>query len=79
MRKKFDITETQLEELLKMDKGHIKAKYEVDGVVVEDLLATFFCPCCSLVQEEKEVLHRQQQGQTAGYKKQDAMAYNSQV
>jgi hypothetical protein len=78
MRKKFDITETQLEELLKMDKGHIKAKYEIEGVIVEDLLATLCCPCCSLVQAEKEVLHRQQQGQT-GYTKQDGMTYNSQA
>ncbi|KAL2867552.1 PLAC8 family protein [Aspergillus lucknowensis] len=76
MRKKYGITETHLERLLQMQPGTIQAKYDIPEEMAEDCLGAFFCPCCGVVQEEKEVVRMQQgQGEDAGYRKPRGMAY----
>ncbi|PGH10241.1 hypothetical protein AJ79_05496 [Helicocarpus griseus UAMH5409] len=74
LRERFGITQTHLEKFLKMEPGHIKAKHNIEESMVQDCLSAFFCPCCTLVQEEKEVLARQAAGQT-GYQKPSGMNY----
>lgn len=56
-----------------MEPGHIKAKHGVEGALVEDCLASFCCPLCGLVQEEKESLIRLENG--TGYQKSQGMSY----
>ncbi|KAA8650805.1 PLAC8 family protein [Aspergillus tanneri] len=74
LRKKYGITETRLEETLNMQPGDIQKKHKVEGSLVEDCLGAFFCRCCGLVQEEKEVILRQSQV-TTGYQKTQGMEY----
>lgn len=75
LRKKYNITGNELEPFLKKEQGHIKNKHDVDGSVVEDCLGAFFCRCCGLVQEEKEVVLRQQNVNGAGYQAPQGMDY----
>jgi PLAC8 family len=53
----------------------MREKYNIDGSVGEDCLGAFFCRCCGLVQEEKEVVLRQQNGGAAGYQAPQGMDY----
>ncbi|KAL2809131.1 hypothetical protein BJX63DRAFT_435442 [Aspergillus granulosus] len=77
LRKRYNITETHLERVLKMEPGTIKTKHGVEGSLVEDCLGSFFCPCCGVVQEEKEVVKLLQDGAQVdpGYKKTTGMTY----
>ncbi|KAL2826702.1 PLAC8 family-domain-containing protein [Aspergillus cavernicola] len=78
LRKKYGITETHLERLLKMDEGDVKKKHNVEGSLVEDCLGAFCCRCCGLVQEEKEVvrmLEAGEQGGRQGYQKTQGMQF----
>lgn len=75
LRKKYNITGNDLEPFLKKEPGHIKNKHDVDGSVVEDCLGAFFCRCCGLVQEEKEVVLRQQNVNGTGYQAPQGMDY----
>jgi hypothetical protein len=77
LRKKYGITETHLEPLLKMQHGDIKKKHNVEGSLVEDCLGAFFCPCCSLIQTEKEVVLRTQNANVEGYQKTEGMEMKS--
>ncbi|OJD22085.1 hypothetical protein ACJ73_06572 [Blastomyces percursus] len=74
LREKYGITQTHLEKFLKWEPGTIKTKHNYEESLVQDCLASFFCPCCVVVQQEKEVLARQAAGQT-GYQKPQAMSY----
>ncbi|KAL4962049.1 PLAC8 family protein [Aspergillus stella-maris] len=78
LRKKYGINETHLERLFNMESGEIERKHGVEGSMVEDCLGAFCCPCCGLVQEEKEVLRHLQQGDRQGeegYQRTKGMAY----
>ena len=75
MRAKLGLSEVHLERWLKMEPGHIKAKHGVEGALVEDCLASFCCPLCGLVQEEKEVVARLENGTAVGYQKAQGMNY----
>ncbi|KAL4883567.1 PLAC8 family-domain-containing protein [Aspergillus karnatakaensis] len=78
LRKKYGISETHLERVLGMPEGGIQAKHGIEGSFVEDLAGAFCCRCCGLVQEEKEVLRAQGQGQGQqgeGYQKTRGMQY----
>ncbi|KAK2739726.1 hypothetical protein FQN55_009316 [Onygenales sp. PD_40] len=74
MREKYGISQTHLENFLKMEPGHIKAKHNVEESMVQDCLTSFWCPCCAVVQQEKEVVQRQANGQTP-YQKPQGMSY----
>jgi hypothetical protein len=74
LRTEYGITQTHLEKFLKMDPGQIKAKHNVPESLVQDCLSTFFCRCCALVQEEKEVLLRGSDPKQ-GYQKTTGMNY----
>ncbi|PGH26698.1 hypothetical protein AJ80_01644 [Polytolypa hystricis UAMH7299] len=78
LRKKYNITEHHLEAFLKMQPGECKTKHGVEGSLVEDFLGAFCCRCCGLVQEEKEVLLRLQngkEGEGKGYQMAEGMSY----
>ncbi|OJI99471.1 hypothetical protein ASPVEDRAFT_69870 [Aspergillus versicolor CBS 583.65] len=76
MRQKLGISETHLEEILKMEKGDIKKKHGVEEALVEDCLASFWCPCCTLVQAEKEAARiKVGEVEATGYKKTQGMQY----
>ncbi|KAL4813288.1 hypothetical protein BDW67DRAFT_187849 [Aspergillus spinulosporus] len=77
LRKKYGITETHLERLLGMQTGDIKRKHNIEASLVEDCLGSFCCPCCGLVQTEKEVVSLQREGvqPLPGYQKTQGMQY----
>lgn len=56
-------------------RQEMREKYNIDGSVVEDCLGAFFCRGCGLIQEEKEVMLRQQNGSAAGYQVPQGMDY----
>jgi len=36
----------------------IREKYGIDGSLVNDIICHCFCPCCALIQEAREVIHK---------------------
>jgi PLAC8 family len=42
-----------------MQRSNTRAKYGIEGNACEDWLAACCCPCCALVQEDKEAFVRQ--------------------
>ncbi|KAL2207925.1 PLAC8 family protein [Sarocladium strictum] len=42
-----------------MQRENIREKYNLEGSCVKDLLASFCCPCCTLMQSDKEAAHRE--------------------
>ncbi|KAI9811073.1 MAG: hypothetical protein M1827_005655 [Pycnora praestabilis] len=57
-----------------INRGDVRARYKLDGSGAGDCLRSYCCPCCVLVQEEKEVLLKTQGGvahstQPQGYQK----------
>ncbi|KAG5296467.1 hypothetical protein I7I50_09636 [Histoplasma capsulatum G186AR] len=57
-----------------LERTKIRNKFNIDGWCIGDWCGACCCPCCSLIQEEKEVLVRTQAdgyqkvpGMTAGY------------
>ncbi|KAL4917381.1 hypothetical protein BDW62DRAFT_201815 [Aspergillus aurantiobrunneus] len=76
LRTKYGITEPHLGNWLRMDKGGIKNKHGVEESLVEDCLASFLCPCCGLIQQEKEVVRMQEaQSEELRYQKPQGMRY----
>lgn len=75
MRAKLGLSEVHLERWLNMEFGHIRAKYDIEGALVEDCLASFCCSLCGLVQEEKEAVARLESGNAVGYQKSQGMNY----
>jgi PLAC8 family len=43
-----------------LKRKEIRGQFLLKGDEVEDCLLSGCCPCCSLIQQEKEVLERQQ-------------------
>lgn len=41
-----------------MQRGDIRAKYNIEGSMMEDCLFSYFCGCCTLIQSEKEATFR---------------------
>jgi hypothetical protein len=44
-----------------MKRGEIRQSYNIKGDTVTDCLLSAFCHCCALIQQEKEVIAKQQQ------------------
>jgi hypothetical protein len=44
-----------------MKRGEIRDRYNIRGDAVTDCLLSWCCHCCSLIQQEKEVIGRQRQ------------------
>ncbi|KAI9793273.1 MAG: hypothetical protein M1816_000694 [Peltula sp. TS41687] len=44
-----------------MQRADIRAKYNLEGTMLEDLLRSCCCTCCNLVQMEKESVHREEE------------------
>lgn len=42
-----------------MQRQNIREKYNLEGSCVKDLVASFCCPCCTLMQSDKEAAHRE--------------------
>jgi Cys-rich protein (TIGR01571 family) len=45
-----------------LNRGQIRQNYAIKGDQVTDCLLSAFCGCCSIIQHEKEVLHKQAAG-----------------
>jgi hypothetical protein len=45
-----------------LKRKEIREQYSLKGDELEDCLMSAFCPCCAIVQQEKEVLTRQGKG-----------------
>ncbi|KAI9798243.1 MAG: hypothetical protein M1835_002729 [Candelina submexicana] len=64
------------------NRQEIRTRYKIDGSTKGDCLRSYFCGCCELMQEEKEVLLRSHdRGSTAPsneYKQQEGMVYGAQ-
>jgi len=41
-----------------ISRGEIRTKYNLKGDVASDCLFSWCCPCCGLMQQEKEVIAR---------------------
>ncbi|KAI9825683.1 MAG: hypothetical protein M1832_001027 [Thelocarpon impressellum] len=64
-------------------RGEMRAHYNLDGSGAGDCLRPYCCPCCTIMQEEKEALLRNQGGVGAtttaqGYQKEGGMTYGGQ-
>jgi Cys-rich protein (TIGR01571 family) len=55
-------------------RGEMREKYGIEGSCCGDCCTTFWCGCCALVQEEKEMELRTRPELT-GYKSTPQMAY----
>jgi hypothetical protein len=42
-----------------LKRGEIRQKYAIKGDPVTDCLISAFCNCCAVIQQEKEVVHKQ--------------------
>lgn len=49
-----------------MNRGQVRERYGIKGDGCTDCLTEYFCTCCSLIQVEKEIIVRSQQG-NGGY------------
>jgi Cys-rich protein (TIGR01571 family) len=41
-----------------MQRGDVRAKYNLEGTMMEDCLRAYYCGCCDLIQVEKEAVYR---------------------
>ena len=59
-----------------MQRQDVREKYNLEGNCVEDLVASYCCPCCTLMQSDKEAEQRegllQQAPQTQQYEANNA-------
>lgn len=44
--------------LLMLKRGELRERFEIEGSTGQDCAEAYFCPCCTLVQNEKEVEKR---------------------
>ncbi|TPX15329.1 uncharacterized protein E0L32_004606 [Thyridium curvatum] len=57
-----------------MKRSEIRERFGIDGSGFGDCCTTYWCPCCALIQQEKEVVARTSQGPIAqGYVSQPSM------
>ncbi|KAI9786558.1 MAG: hypothetical protein M1816_007882 [Peltula sp. TS41687] len=63
-----------------MKRDEFRQRFNLEGSAVGDCCGAYCCPCCGLVQEEKEAIARLgRAGNTVpqqGYQKNDTMGYN---
>lgn len=59
-----------------MQRANIREKYNLQGSCLVDIATACCCGCCDLIQQDKEVEHREplNQGQQQGYKANEEMA-----
>jgi len=56
-----------------LKRQEVRAKYNIRGDTVTDALFSCFCGCCSIIQDEKEVIARQAAAGAGGYAKPEGM------
>jgi len=56
-----------------LKRQEVRAKYNIRGDTVTDGLFSCFCGCCSIIQDEKEVIARQAGAGAGGYAKPEGM------
>lgn len=61
-----------------MQRSDIRAKYNLEGTMMEDCVRSFFCSCCSLVQMEKETAHREEESKKLVAEQYQTPAHNMQ-
>ena len=54
-------------------RGEIREKYGIEGSGCGDCCTAFWCPCCAMVQNDKEVRMRSSGVDTSGYQPQGGM------
>lgn len=42
-----------------MQRQYIRERYNLEGSCIKDLVASFCCTCCTLMQSDKEATHRE--------------------
>ncbi|KAI9710626.1 MAG: hypothetical protein M1812_007391 [Candelaria pacifica] len=64
------------------NRQEVRTRFNINGSAKGDCLRSYFCGCCELMQEEKEVLLRTQgldsTGPSNGYKRQEGMVFAAQ-
>ncbi|RHZ61013.1 hypothetical protein CDV55_101455 [Aspergillus turcosus] len=60
--------------LLMIKRGQLRERFGIQGSAFEDCWQSYLCPCCTLVQNEKEVEARSNNLQV-GYQAPSGMAY----
>lgn len=61
-----------------MQRSDVREKFHLEGNCISDLVISWFCGCCTIIQQDKEVAYRQLnqgQAQTQQYQPQNGMAY----
>lgn len=58
-----------------INRGNMREQLGIEGNGLTDCLGSWCCPCCGLIQEEKEAVLRTEGG-AAGYQQQPQMSYN---
>ncbi|TPX12768.1 uncharacterized protein E0L32_000945 [Thyridium curvatum] len=53
----------------------IREQYGIEGSSGGDCMTVCFCPCCGLIQDDKEVTFRESFGKTEGYQRNGDMTY----
>jgi len=57
-----------------MKRQEIREKFGIEGSGGSDCFTAYCCPCCALIQQEKEVIKRTSSGPVvSGYKPQPGM------
>lgn len=63
-----------------MKRGELRQRYNLEGSGTGDCCGSYWCACCALMQEEKEVTARLMDNMGApsqqGYQKNETMGYN---
>lgn len=54
-------------------RGNIRKKYGIEGSTTNDCCVSYWCPCCSIVQNDKEVVSRTKGVVASGYTPQTPM------
>ena len=54
-------------------RGQVREKYGIEGSGCGDCCTAFWCPCCAMVQNDKEVRTRSSGVNTSGYQPQSGM------
>lgn len=60
--------------LLMIRRGEIRQRFGIEGSGVSDCCSSYWCPCCVIVQQEKEIEAQSERLQT-GYQAPAGMAY----
>ncbi|KAH3374795.1 hypothetical protein KXW99_006722 [Aspergillus fumigatus] len=61
--------------LLMIKRGQLRERFGIQGSTFQDCWQSYLCPCCTLVQNEKEVEARFSNTTQVGYQPPSGMAY----